>query len=103
MKLKIKKGDKVVVTSGKDKGKRGEVLRVLPKAMRIVVEGVALSKRHTQKRGGQSGRIVERPAAIHISNVMLIDPESKTPTRVGREIRDGKIVRIAKKSKISLS
>src|SRR3989338_3305353 len=84
MKMKIKKGDKVVVTSGKDKGKQGEVLRVLP-------------------REGQSGRIVERPASIHASNVMLVDPASKEPTRIGRRIQDGRLVRFARKSGTKLA
>jgi len=103
MKMKIKKGDKVVVTSGKDKGKQGEVLRVLPREGRIVVDGVALAKRHTKKRQGQSGRIVERPASIHASNVMLVDPASKEPTRIGRRIQDGRLVRFARKSGTKLA
>lgn len=103
VRMKIKKGDHVIVVSGKDKGKKGEVLRVFPKAGTIVVDGVAISKRHLKKRGGQSGRIVERPVPMQASNVMLVDPESKKPTRVGREMRDGRLVRVAKKSKTSLA
>ena len=102
-KMKIKKGDTVMIVSGKDKGKTGLVVRVLPTVGRIVVEGVALMKRHLRKTaGGQSGRIVERPASIHASNAMVLDPDSKKPTRVGREKQDGKTVRIAKKSKTVL-
>lgn len=86
------------MTSGKDKGKTSTVIRVLPKEMRVVVEGVALVKRHTKGSRRQSGSIVERPASIHISNVSLLDPESKKATRVGRKTVDGKMVRVAKKS-----
>ncbi len=102
-KMKIKKGDTVMVVSGKDKGKTGEVVRVIPRKGRVVVDGVALAKRHLRRTGAnQSGRIVERPAAINASNVMLLDPESKKPTRVGREKQDGKNVRMTKKSKTVL-
>ena len=72
MHMKIKKGDKVKVLSGKDKGKTGIVLRAMPKEDKVVVEGVALAKRHLRKMGNQSGRIVERPAKIHVSNVAKI-------------------------------
>lgn len=102
-KMKVKKGDTVMVVSGKDKGKTGEIVRVFPSQGRVVVDGIALVKRHLRKTaGGQSGRIVERPASIHASNVMVVDPENKKPTRVGREKQDGKTVRIAKKSKTVL-
>ncbi len=78
MKMKIKKGDTVTVISGKDKGKKGEVLRVLPRENRVVVDAVALVKRHVRSAGrGQSGRIVERPASIHASNVMKVDGSGK--------------------------
>lgn len=96
--LKIKKGDKVVVLTGKDKGKTGDVVRVLPKESRVVVEGVAVAKRHIKSRGRQSGSIVERPASVHVSNVALVDPSEKKATRVGRKTVDGKNVRFAKKS-----
>jgi large subunit ribosomal protein L24 len=102
-KMKIKKGDTVMVVSGKDKGKTGEVVRVMPSVGRVVVEGVALMKRHLRKTAqGQSGRIVERPAAISASNVMVLDPDTKKPTRIGREKQEGKNVRITKKSKTVL-
>lgn len=98
-KFKIKKGDQVMVVSGKDKGKTGPVLRVIPEDAMVVVEGVAIVKRHLKNPvRGQVGRIAERPRAIHISNVMLMDPEQKKPTRVKREMRDGKKVRVAVKS-----
>lgn len=103
-KFKIKKGDQVMVISGKDKGKKGPVLTVMPETAKVVVEGVALVKRSLRSPvRGQSGRIVERPRAIHISNVMVIDPSEKKPTRVKREMRDGKRVRVAVKSGEKLS
>ncbi len=103
-KMKIKKGDTVVVVSGKDKGKQGEIVRVIKSENRVVIDGVAMIKRSVRKTGrGQSGRIVERPASIHASNVMLLDPESKKPTRVGRSVgKDGKRVRVTKKSTSTL-
>lgn len=103
LKMKIKKGDTVMVVSGKDKGKKGEVLRVIPTLNRVVVDGAGMIKRHMRRTGAnQSGRIVERPAAMHASNVMLIDPDTKAPTRVGRSKQDGKTVRMATKSKTVL-
>ena len=103
-KFKIKKGDTVMVISGKDKGKKGVVLTVIPQDAKIVVEGVAIVKRHLKPgRGNTVGRIAERPRAIAISNVMLIDPSGKNPTRVKREMRDGKNVRVSVKSNEKLS
>ncbi len=98
MAAKIKKGDKVVVLSGKDKGKTGEVARVLPKEDRVVVSGVNTVKRHQRPTQTTAGGIEEKDAPIHVSNVALIDPKSDKPTRVGFEVRDGKKVRVAKKS-----
>jgi large subunit ribosomal protein L24 len=100
MAARIKKGDKVIVISGASKGSRGEVLRVLPKEERAVVQGVAIAKRHTKPKGvGQPGGIVEREAAVHLSNLALIDPESDKATRVGfRVLDDGRKVRVARKS-----
>jgi large subunit ribosomal protein L24 len=98
-KLKIKKGDKVVVLTGRDKGKSGEVLRVQRAENRVIVQGVNLMKRHTAPRPGEPGGIVEREAAIHVSNVAHIDPKSQQPTRVGyRFLDDGRKVRFAKRS-----
>lgn len=98
-KLKLKKGDHVIVVSGKDKGKTGTIAKVLPAERRVVIDGVAMVKRHIRKSArGQSGRIVERPASIHISNVMLKDPETGKPTRVGRVREGGALLRVAKKS-----
>lgn len=99
-KMKIKKGDKVEVLTGKDKGKRGEVLRVYPEKNKVVVEGVAISKRHVKPNAAnQQGGIVEAEAAIDASNVALIDPKTDKPTRVGYLIKeDGTKVRVSKKS-----
>src|SRR5260221_11917105 len=85
-KFKIKKGDKVIVVTGRDKGKRGEVLRVLRDVERVVVQGVNMVKRHTRPAAGQSGGIVEKEAAIHISNFAHIDPKSSKPIRVGYKV-----------------
>ena len=99
VKLKIKKGDKVVVISGRDKGKNGEVLRVLREENRAVVQGVNLVKRHTRPSPGQPGGIIEKEAAIHISNLAHIDPTSQKPTRVGYKfLEDGRKVRVARRS-----
>jgi len=97
--LKIKKGDQVEVITGKDRGRRGKVLRVDPKKQRLVVEGVNFVKRHTRPDPSKNiqGGIVEREAAIHVSNVMLVSPDSGTRTRVGFKILDdGQKVREAK-------
>jgi large subunit ribosomal protein L24 len=99
MKFKIKKGDKVVVITGRDKGKSGEVLRVLRDEDRVLVQGVNMIKRHTRPSPGQTGGIVEKEAAIHISNIAHIDPRSNKPTRVGYKfLEDGRKVRIARRS-----
>ena len=100
MAARIKKGDKVIVIAGAAKGSRGEVLRVLPKVDRAVVQGVAMAKRHTKPKGvGQPGGIIEREAAIHLSNLALIDPQSDKATRIGfKVLDDGRKVRVARKS-----
>jgi large subunit ribosomal protein L24 len=98
-KLKIKKGDKVVVITGRDKGKSGEVKRVLPAENRVVVEGVGTVKRHTKPSAGNPGGIVEKELAIDVSNVAFVDPKSGRPTRIGyRTLADGRKVRFAKRS-----
>jgi large subunit ribosomal protein L24 len=98
-KLKIKKGDKVVVIAGKDKGKTGEVLKVVPTDSRVIVQGVNMVKRHTRPAMGNPGGIVEKEAALHVSNVAHIDPKDQKPTRIGyRVLADGKKVRYAKRS-----
>ena len=100
MAARIRKGDKVVVIAGADKGRQGEVLRVFPAANRAVVQGIAIAKRHTKPRSvGEQGGIVERERAVDLSNVALIDPETGKPTRVGfRILEDGRKVRVARKS-----
>ena len=98
-KLKIKKGDNVVVISGRDKGKRGEVLRVFPDESRLIVQGVHVARRHTRQSMGNEGGIVDKELTIHVSNVAHIDPSSDRPTRVGYKILDGgRKVRIARRS-----
>ncbi len=99
MAAKVKKGDTVQVIAGKDKGKRGEVIRVIPTENRVVVQGVNLVKKHQKpSQATPQGGIVEEPAALHASNVMLIDPKSDKPTRVGFKDADGKKVRVARRS-----
>ncbi|MBA4179746.1 MAG: 50S ribosomal protein L24 [Anaerolinea sp.] len=100
MPAKIKRGDKVVVISGKDKGKRGTVRAVINKHGRVLVEGVNLIKRHQRARAqGQISQILEREAPLHMSNVMLIDPNTDQPTRVAfRKREDGSMVRVGKRS-----
>lgn len=102
-KLKIKKGDKVVVLTGKDKGKRGEVERVVRGERagdhRVVVAGVNKIKRHTRPSQTNPGGIIEREAAIHVSNVALIDPKQDVATRVGYQtLENGQKVRVARRS-----
>ena len=98
-KVRIKKGDKVVVLTGKDRGKTGEVLRVLPAENRVLVQGVNMVKRHTCPSMGNPGGIVEKEAPIHVSNVAYQDPKDQKPTRIGyRTLEDGRKVRFAKRS-----
>ncbi|AQQ51784.1 50S ribosomal protein L24 [Planococcus lenghuensis] len=97
--MNVKKGDKVMVITGKDKGKTGEVLTAYPKNDRVIVEGVNIIKKHTKpNQANPQGGIVNREASIHVSNVMVVDPKSGEPTRVGYKVEDGKKVRVAKKS-----
>lgn len=96
--MKIKQGDKVVVIAGKDKGKEGKVLKTLRSSNKVIVEGVNIVKKHIKPNGGEDGRIAEIEAPLHVSNVMLYDEKAKKGTRVGYEIKDGKKVRISKKS-----
>jgi large subunit ribosomal protein L24 len=100
MAARIKKGDRVMVMTGADKGKRGEVLTVMPKDNRAVVQGVNIAKRHTKSAGmGQPGGIIEKEATIHLSNVALIDPKTDKPTKVGfRTLDDGRKVRVNRSS-----
>ena len=98
-KLKIRKGDKVIVTTGRDKGKQGEVVRMIPTENRAVVRGVNVAKRHQKQTAGQEGGIVPKELPIHVSNLALRDPKDGKPTRVGyKTLADGKKVRVAKRS-----
>ncbi|QKY70952.1 50S ribosomal protein L24 [Lentibacillus sp. CBA3610] len=97
--MHVKKGDKVKVISGKDRGKEGTILEAYPKKERVLVEGINMIKKHAKpSQDNPQGGILNQEAAIHVSNVMLIDPKSGEPTRIGYEDRDGGKVRIAKKS-----
>ena len=97
--FKIRKGDKVVVTTGREKGKRGEVLRVLRADRRAVVAGINMVKRHTKPSAGNPGGIVEKEAPIHLSNLAVQDPKDGKATRVGYKfLEDGRKVRVAKRS-----
>ena len=101
--MNFKTGDKVVVISGKDKGKEGKITHVLRAENRVVVEGVNVVKKHVKGNGQQAGSINEMEAPIHASNVMIIDPKTKKPTRIGHSVnKDGKKIRVAKKSNSSL-
>ena len=98
-KFRIKKGDTVCVISGKDKGKSGQVLKMLRERNRVIVQGVNLIKKHQKQTVTQEGGIVQKEASLHISNVAHVDPTSKKPTRVGYKIlKDGRKVRVAKRS-----
>ncbi len=98
IKLKIKKGDKVIVTAGRDKGKSGEVLSTIPTENRAVVAGINLVKRHTKAQGAQEGGIITKSLSIHVSNLALKDPKDGKPTRVGYKMVGDKKVRFAKRS-----
>jgi len=107
--MKIRSGDEVVVTSGKDRGKQGRVLRVDRKKDRVFVEGLNIVKRHERPRevaGGQSsstaGGVIEREGPIHVSNVSLVDPKDKRPTRIGILREDGKRFRVTRRSQTRL-
>lgn len=96
---KIRKGDKVVVLTGKDKGKQGEVLKAIPSTGRVLVQGVNMVKRHSRGSAGQAPGIIEKEAAIHHSNVAIADPNDGKPTRVTfKVLENGKKVRVAKRS-----
>ncbi len=99
-KFRIKKGDDVIVLAGREKGRRGKVLRVLPRESRVLVQGVNMVRRHTRpSQANPQGGIVEKEAPLHISNVAHVDPGDGKPTRVGyRFLEDGKKVRFAKRS-----
>jgi large subunit ribosomal protein L24 len=99
MPAKVKKGDRVIVTAGKDKGKRGEVLRVYPSEERVLVTGVNVVKRHQRQTARVQGGIVSKESPVHISKIAHVDPRSDGPTRIGfKKMEDGRLVRFAKKS-----
>ena len=98
-KLKIRKGDRVIVRTGRDKGKAGQVLNVLPAENRAIVQGVNIARRHQKQTPSQDGGIVAKEMPIHISNLALADPKTGKPTRVGYKVlSDGKKVRVARGS-----
>ena len=97
-KYKIKKGDQVIVTTGRDKGRRGEVMQVLREENRVLVQGCNMVKRHTSPTQTNPGGIINKEAPLHVSNVAHIDPDSGSATRVGYEVKDGKKIRIARRS-----
>lgn len=96
--MKIQTGDQVAIIAGKDKGKKGKILAVDLKTSRVVVEGANIATKHIKRSGNTPGQIVKVERAVHSSNVMMIDPETKKPTRVGYRIEGTKKVRFAKKS-----
>ena len=97
--MRIKKGDKVIVIAGSEKGKEGTVTKVLPKEEKVIIGGVNMVKKHVKPNQAEpEGKITEKEAPIHVSNVALVDPKTKTATKVKYEIKDGKKVRVAKKS-----
>lgn len=101
--MKLKKDDKVIVITGKDKGKTGTIARVLPREGKVLVTGVNLVKVHMRaRRSGEKGQIVEKNLPVHASNVSLVDPKTGKATRVGKKVVDGKKVRVAKKSNTTL-
>ena len=98
--MNFKTGDKVVVIAGKDKGKEGNIIKVLRDEQKVVVDGCNMIKKHLKPNGEGAGSIVEREAPIHVSNVMILDPKLKKPTRIGHTTdKSGKKIRFAKKSK----
>ena len=97
-KLKVKKGDKVVVITGRDKGKSGEILKVLREENRVIVQGVNLAQRHQKQSMQHEGGIVQKELTIHVSNVALIDPKTEKPTRIGYKMDGVRKVRVARRS-----
>jgi large subunit ribosomal protein L24 len=99
MPARIRAGDEVQLIAGKDRGKKGKVLQVWPKDDKVLVEGLNMVKRHTKPRPpAEPGGVIEKPAPVHISNVMLLDPKDNAPTRVRIEVQDGVRVRVAVRS-----
>ena len=103
MAAKIKKGDKVVVLAGRDRGRSGEVIEVRPAANRALVRGINMVKRHQRQTAQQEGGIISKEATIHLSNLALADPKDGKPTRVGfKRMNDGRLVRVAKRSGVEI-
>lgn len=101
--MNIKKGDTVIVIAGKDKGKKAKVTEALPRESRVVLEGVNMRKRHIRaRRTGTKGQVVEFAAPIHVSNVMIADPKSGKPSRIGKKVVGEKRVRVAQKSGVEI-
>ena len=101
--MNFKTGDKVVVITGKDKGKEGTITKILRDENKVIVEGINIAKKHVKPQGNQPGSIVEVEAPIHASNVMIIDPKTKKGTRIGHEIdKKGKKIRVTKKTNSTL-
>lgn len=96
---RLKKGDKVIVLTGRDKGKTGDIVKSLPQADRVIVQGVNMMRRHTRASATEAGGIVDKEASIHVSNIAIVDPKENVATRVGfRTLDDGTKVRFAKRS-----
>jgi large subunit ribosomal protein L24 len=103
MAAKIRKGDKVVVLSGRDRGRTGEVVQVMPAEGRALVRGVHMVKRHQRQTAAQDGGIISKEGSIHLSNLAIADPKDGKPTRVGFKLMaDGKKVRVAKRSGVEI-
>lgn len=99
VKLKIRRGDRVVVLAGRDKGKRGEVVKAFPTENKVIVQGVNMVRKHQKQTPSQQGGIIAKEAAIHVSNLAIEDPKDGAPTRIGyRMLDDGRKVRFAKRS-----
>ena len=98
MTMKIKKGDKVVILTGRDKGKTGEVIKALPRESKVIVQGVNVAKRHTRASQSSAGGIIEKEKPIHVSNVAAIDPKDNKATRIGFKTVGDEKVRIARRS-----
>ena len=102
MAARIRKGDRVVVIAGKDKGRTGEVLRMMPSEDKAIVRGINIIRRHQRQTQTTEGGIISKEAPIHVSNIAIADPKDGKPTRIGFEVKDGKKVRVAKRSGASI-
>ena len=101
--MKLKKGDNVIVVTGKDKGKKGKILKVMPKEDKVLVEGLNVSKKHVKPRkGGEKGQTIEISFPMTASNVMILDPRDNKQSRIGKKIIAGKKVRVSKKSGVEI-